>query len=190
MSTTRLRPTPLNPVDLWHTEHMYFSRLLNLLQREVEIFETGQTPKYELMLDVITYLRSYSDRFHHPREDVAFARLARHCPDMELALARLRQEHRVIANAGERLLGAVTAILDDALVPRAEVEAAAATYLVYYRHHIATEEQDVLARAEDTLTPEDWDAVNAAVPAEPDPLFGVNPEEHYRELRRHIALES
>lgn len=188
--TTRTRPTPLNPVDIWHTEHMYFSRLLNLLQRQVEIFETGQHPNYELMLDIITYLRAYSDRFHHPREDVAFERLAVHCPELAPVLARLRQEHRVIANAGERLLGGLAAILDDAIVPRAEVEAAAATYLVYYRSHIATEEHDVLARAEDMLTPEDWDAVNAAVPLEPDPLFGSGPEEHYRDLRRQIALES
>ena len=187
---TRPRPTPLNPVDLWHNEHMYFARLLNLLQRQVDAFETGQRPNYELMIDIITYLRSYSDRFHHPREDVAFARLAQHCPDLELTLARLRQEHRVIANAGEQLLGGLTAILDDAVLPRSEVEAAAATYLVYYRHHIATEEKDVLARAEDALTDEDWDAVNAAVPLEPDPLFGTGPEEHYRDLRRQIALES
>ena len=188
--STRLRPTPLNPVDLWHTEHMYFARLLNLLQREVEVFETGQRPNYELMLDVVTYLRSYSDRYHHPREDVAFALLAKHCPEMEAALARLRQEHRVIASAGERLLGGLTAIMDDAVVPRTEIEAAAATYLVYYRQHISAEEHDVLTRAEDELTPEDWDMVNAAVQPEPDPLFGTNPEEHYRELRRHIALES
>ena len=187
---TRVRPTPLNPVDIWHNEHVYFSRLLNMLQREIEVFETGQRPNYDLMLDILTYLRTYSDRFHHPREDVAFARLAQHCPELEGTLARLRQEHRVIANAGDRLQGGLAAILDDAIIPRAEVEAAAATYVVYYRHHIATEEQDVLARAEDTLTQEDWDAVNAAVPIEPDPLFGTSPEEHYRDLRRQIALES
>ena len=178
------------PVASWRADHDYFRTLLKLLQRETDLLHSGERPNYELMLDVITYLRSYSDRFHHPREDVAFALLAKHCPDMELALARLRQEHRVIAIAGERLLGGLTAILDDALVPRTEIEAAAATYLVYYRHHIATEEHDVLTRAEDTLTSEDWDMVNAAVQAEPDPLFGTNPEEHYRELRRHIALES
>jgi hemerythrin-like domain-containing protein len=187
---TRVRPTPLNPVDIWHTEHMYFARLLNLLQREVEVFESGERPNYELMLDILTYLRTYSDRFHHPREDVAFERLGQRCPDLEVVLARLRQEHRVIANAGERLLGNLTAILEDTIVPRPEVEAAAATYLVYYRHHIATEEQDVLTRAEDVLTPEDWDAVTAAVPLEPDPLFGGSPEDHYRDLRRHIALDS
>ena len=52
---------------------------------------------------IVAYLRDYSDRFHHPREEVAFARLAKRCPDLELVLSRLSQEHRVIAHAGEAL---------------------------------------------------------------------------------------
>src|SRR6185295_15767731 len=159
--------TPLNPVDLWHDEHVYFSRLLGLLSRQLDVFECGQRSNYPLMLDILNYLRGYSDRFHHPREEVAFVRLAHHCPDLAPVLANLRQEHRVIANAGEKLLELLTAIVDDGMVPRAEVEAAAATYLVYYRAHIAAEEGAVLARAEDNLTPEDWDAVNAVQPTEP-----------------------
>jgi hemerythrin-like domain-containing protein len=189
MSRTRIPPTPLNPVDIWHTEHVYFGRLLDLLRREVDVFDTGSRPNYELMLDVISYLREYSDRFHHPREDVAFARLARHCPEIADTLARLRQEHRVIANAGEKLFQLLEAALDDAIVARAEVEAAAATYIVYYRSHIACEEQDVLAHAEDALTQEDWDAVNAAVPPGDDPVFGTSPGKHYRDLRRHFSLQ-
>lgn len=188
--STRLRPTPANPIDVWHTEHAYFRRLLDVLHRQVEVFETGERPNYELMQDIISYLRHYSDRYHHPREDVAFARLELHRPELGPALARLRQEHRVIANAGEKLLGQLEAVLEDAILPRAAIEAAAATYLVYYGNHIAREENDILVHAARTLTQEDWDAVNAAVPEGPDPLFGANPEQHFRDLRRHIALEA
>ena len=90
----------LNPIAAWHEEHVYFNQLLHLLQREVDVFHAGTRPNYELMFDIVSYLREYSDRFHHPREDEAFARLAKRCPDMELQLARLAQEHRVIAQAG------------------------------------------------------------------------------------------
>lgn len=175
------------PIAAWHTEHVYFNQLLRLLQREVDVFHTGERPNYELMCDIVSYLREYSDRFHHPREDVAFARLAKRCPDMALALARLEQEHRVIAQAGEALMQHIEAILGGALVPRAEVEMAAATYLVYYGNHIAKEEEDVLARAAQHLTREDWEAVRAAVPAGADPLFGSHPQKRYRELRRRIS---
>jgi len=96
----------------------------------------------------------------------------------------------VIAHAGEKLLALLTAITDDSIVPRAEVEAAAATYLVYYRAHIDAEERSVLSRAEDNLTPEDWDAVNAVQPVGLYARFGPDPESDLRDLRHRIALES
>jgi hemerythrin-like domain-containing protein len=179
-----------DPIAAWHAEHVYFRQLLNLLHKQVDVFHTGKRPNYELMLDVISYLKGYADQFHHPREDVAFARLARHRPDLDLLLARLGQEHRVIAHTGEVLLKLLNGILGGAIVQRAEVEVAAATYLVYYGNHIAKEEEDILSRAAQALTPEDWAAVRSEVPARPDPLFGDRPEERYQELRRQIAREA
>ena len=84
---------------------------------------------------------------------------------MALALARLEQEHRVIAQAGQTLLGQIEAILGGATVPRGELEAALATYLVYYGNHIAKEEEDVLTRAAAHLTTDDWEAVQAGAPS-------------------------
>ena len=79
-------------------------------------------------------------------------------------------------------------VVDDVVVERAKVEAAAATYLVYYRRHLALEDRDLVPRAEQLLTPQDWEAVMAANPAGPDPLFGEDSDPRYRELRRQIAL--
>jgi hemerythrin-like domain-containing protein len=180
----------MDPVVAWHTEHVYFNQLLGLLHKQVDLFHEGGPPNYELMQDIISYLRDYSDRVHHPREDVAFARLASRCPDLKRVLARLGQEHRVIAQAGEALRQLIQAVIGGAVVRRAELEVAAATYLVYYGNHIAKEEEDVLARAAKELTAEDWDAVRNAVPVIRDPLFGSDTADRYRELRRQIALES
>ncbi len=169
---------------------MYFSRLLRLLQREVDAFHLGETPNYALMLDVISYLREYGDQVHHPREDEVFARLARRSPDRELTIARLKQEHRIIAHAGEHLRELLEEAADDAMMARAEIEVAAATYLVYYGNHIQKEEEDILPRAGMLLTAEDWEAAKNAVPHRDDPVFGPNPAERFRELRRKIAGEA
>jgi hemerythrin-like domain-containing protein len=180
----------LNPIAVWHEEHVYFNQLLALLKKQLDVFHGGTRPNYELMLDIISYLREYSDQYHHPREDVAFERLAKKCPDLELPLARLKQEHRVIARAGELLRGYLNDALQDAVVRRADVEVAAATYLVYYGNHIAKEEEDVLTVAAKELAADDWAAVKAAVPMASDPLFGASGGERFRELRRQIALEA
>lgn len=179
-----------DPVAAWHTEHAYFAQLLRLLRREIDVIHAGGDPNYELMVDVLRYLHEYADRVHHPREDVAFARLARHCPDMKLVLGRLGQEHRVIETAGVELLARIEAALGGEVVPRGKIEAAAATFLVYYESHLAREENEVLARAGKHLTPADWDAVRSSIASIPDPVFGKDPQERFRELRRQIARES
>lgn len=168
-------PALAAPIAAWHTEHVCFKQLLYRLQHEVDAFHIGKRPNYELMHDIVSYLRDYGDRFHHPREDVAFACLVKHCPDMKLALARLEQEHRVIAQAGDTLLRQIEAILGGAMVQRAELEVAAATYLVYYGNHIAKEEEDILTRAALHLTQEDWKAVKAAAPGGAHALLSAVP---------------
>lgn len=150
------------PISAWHDDHVRFNELLGRLRTELDLFHRGERPDYERMCEIVTYLREYGDAVHHPREGVAFARLAKRCPDMALQLARLEQEHRVIAQAGQRLLEHIEAILGGAILPRGEVESALATYLVYYGNHIAREEEDVLTRAAGALTPEDWEAVKRA----------------------------
>lgn len=178
------------PQILWHAEHLNFARLLDLLETELTAFRGGGRPNYDLMVDIVYYLRNFGDLLHHPREDVAFARLVERDPGMQLVTNRLLQEHRVIAKAGDELSNRLNEAVGDTPTPRAAVEAAAATYLVYYRHHLAKEEREVIPRAAKLLTEEDWAAVAATVPAGPDPLFGDNVEARFRELRRQITLKS
>lgn len=180
----------IDPVEVWHSEHQYFRRLLDLLEHQIDVFHAGEAPNYPLMLDIIYYLRHFTDQSHHPREDVAFARLAERAPEMQLQLARLAQEHRVIIHIGRNLEQSLERAAADVFVPRADIEALAATYLVYYRSHLAREEDEVLPRAASTLTAADWDLVRRATPTMPDPLLGSTPAARFRELRRQIALEA
>jgi hemerythrin-like domain-containing protein len=179
-----------DPVLHWHAEHRNFSRLLDILEKQVDEFHAAGKPNYELMRDIVSYLRHFPDLHHHPREDVAFELMAGHDPAMKIPLARLQQEHRVIAAVGEDLLRTLDEAESGGVVSRAAVEAVAAMYLVYYRHHIAHEEREVLPLASKLLTAKDWQAVAAARPAARDPLFGENSDAGYRELRRHIILEA
>ena len=179
-----------DPTIGWRAEHASFSRLLTLFDRQVERFHTGERPDYALMIDILTYLRHFPERTHHPREDVAFERLARHDRSIAPLVNRFLQEHRVIAEAGRQAQELLEAIIGDEFVQRAAVEAACSTFLVYYRHHIAGEESLVIPLAARTLTGDDWKAVGAAVAAEPDPLFGTQVDARFRELRDAIDAEA
>lgn len=179
-----------DPISAWHAEHVYFAHLLDLLQRELDVFHFGGRPNYELASDIITYLRDYGDQYHHPREDRVFERLAQRFPDLELVVGRLRQQHRVIAASGESLLKQVDSILEDAVVPRSQLEMALATYLVYYRSHIEQEDALIVGRAAKALTAADWEVVQYIPAPGRDASPGQKSAEHFRELRRQIALEA
>jgi hemerythrin-like domain-containing protein len=88
-----------NQIEAWRREHEYFARLLQLLQKQVDVFHTGGELKYALMPDIVSYLRDYFDQFHCLHEDVAFEWLARRSLDLEPIVARLQQEHRITAHA-------------------------------------------------------------------------------------------
>ncbi|MDM0116341.1 hemerythrin domain-containing protein [Variovorax sp. J22R133] len=177
-------------IPRWHAEHVNFSRLLNVLDEQLTRFHDDGCPDYDLMLDVVTYLRDFGDRSHHRFEDAAFARLLQHDPALRLAINRLKQEHRAMAVAGEELVHRLQDIISDGVVLRSSVEAAAALYLVYYRHHLATEERQILPRAAQLLTPKDWREIAKAAPSSAGPLFGEGQGQDYRELRRHMAAET
>lgn len=174
-------------LKLWHQEHANFARLLNLLDAQVQLFHAGEQPDYGLMSEIISYMVDYADAYHHPREDAGFARLVQKDPAAKLVVNRLLQEHRVIGAAGRELLDRLRQIGSDAMVPRGVVESAAATYLVYYRHHIGVEESDALQRVARAFSAQDWADLATALSAGEDPLHGKYGEPRFASLRMHLA---
>lgn len=175
--------------NLWRGEHGRFRRLLDLLEANIGLLDGEGQPNYGLMLDILYYLRHYPDHFHHPKENAAIVRLVAREPRRSGLLRRLKGDHDVIQRSGADLLEQLEAISAGAIVRRGAVEAAAATYAAYYRQHLAREERELFPRLHRLFGKADWAAVEAAVPAGRDPLFGERVEERYRELHRHIALE-
>lgn len=176
-----------HPIDVWHKEHVNFDKLLAILDCQLAALHAAERPDYELMRDVVYYLHEYADRYHHPREDKAFARLQARDPSLELPIARLEQEHRVIAAAGEKVREGLEQILEDGVLPREALEMSLAMYVTFYRHHLNTEEVNIMPRARALLTPSDWDAINAALPSAPDPLFGDKPHARFEALSLALA---
>jgi hemerythrin-like domain-containing protein len=177
-------------IAFWRAEHAAFAHLLDLLEKNLVAFHTGERPDYDLMLDILQYLRHFPDRYHHPREDVAFDCLVKRDPGLLALVDHLKEEHRLIATAGDRLQQLLTEASQGAIVARENIESAAQEYLVDYRRHIASEELTVMPRAVALLKDEDWALVAHAVPAALDPLFGEEADNSYRELRRLIAIEA
>ncbi|MDO9313036.1 MAG: hemerythrin domain-containing protein [Burkholderiaceae bacterium] len=178
------------PIKKWHDEHAQFARLLDYLAAEMTAFHDGGDPDYDLIADIVQYLKEYSACQHHQREDVAFSLLAKRDPTLAPLVKRLAHEHRVIDNVGSSFHELLVCVLNDGVISREALESAAATYLVYYRAHIESEESQVLPAAARLLTESDWKAVADAVPSAPDPLFGAEVGLTYRVMRAQLLADA
>ena len=56
-------------------EHRNIEMLLAVLGRELEIFDRGDRPDYEVVRAIISYFELYPEVYHHPQEDLVFAKL-------------------------------------------------------------------------------------------------------------------
>lgn len=176
-------------IALWHTEHANFAKLLDLLETELDLFHKGESPDYELMLDIMFYMTHYPDVLHHPKEDLAFARIKEREVDACATVDELIGQHVRLKETGDALVHALDEIVDGAITSRERVEAPGRAYLTDFRSHMLMEETAILPLAARLLRDSDWVAIDAEIRHIDDPLFGKNVEKRYAALRRQIARD-
>jgi len=176
-----------NHIDKLQSEHTDFAKLLDLLEAQIGLFRHGERPDYNLMLDIFYYMTNYPDRFHHPKEDLAFARLAERDAGTRPAVEELGRQHRVIAESGSRFVGNLNAALAGAMLTRESVERPGLEYVAFYRNHMKMEERELFPIARTLLRDDDWVEIGAAIAPTGDPLFGSRVEERFRTIHQQIA---
>ncbi len=175
----------------WRREHANFARLLFLLEEQLDFFRAAHHPDYERMMDIVYYMTRYPDRFHHPREDEAYRKVAEKDRSARAVVEDLMQQHRVIAESGQKLLTRLTSVIDGgAILPRDCVEEPGRTYIAYMRRHMNQEEDAIFPLLAKRLDRADWADVEAAIRAQSDPLFGAAVEERYKALHRRLAVDA
>ena len=150
-------------LDTLHSDHDDMAKLLMGLERQIEIFEGGETPDYELMTNTLDYITRYPDRFHHPKEDLIHARLKRRAPDDDVI--DLTTEHEELAALTRSVNAAIQDVLLDNFGPRAWISTVTRNFVTTYRHHMNVEERFFLPLAESKLTAEDWRELDAEAAA-------------------------
>lgn len=176
-------------IDALHTDHLNFSRLLDLLTRQVAVLKEGDPPDFELMLDAVDYLQNYADLYHNPCEDLIFLFFLQRSDAGRKEIDELRRQHQALWESTNRLRVAIDGVLHGDIVPRSDFIEQIVTYLTEQREHIDEEEGYVLPLLREALSPDDWDQLARTLPFRHDPLFGPSVEEQYRALYTRILAE-
>jgi hemerythrin-like domain-containing protein len=167
-------------------EHRNIEKLLTILERELEIFDRGDRPDYEVIHAIISYFKVYPQFYHHPVEDLVFARLRIRDPSAAAKVGDLAREHQKGAERLLRVTQAVDSALADHQILRQHVDAIVRDFIEHERHHIMMEDRDFLPAALKALEPQDWTEITAALTGHRDPLFSDVAEEGFDMLRAHI----
>jgi hemerythrin-like domain-containing protein len=168
-------------------EHRSLGAVLHGLLFVVRDIRFGGKPDFELLAAMVHYIETFSERFHHPKEDAyLFARLAPRCPASAPLLARLADEHRTGIAMLRELRAALDAFHDDGEA-FAAFAALTATYASFHWQHMRAEEDELMPLAQTYLTAEDWQVIDTAFSGHSDPLFGVQRGDEFKELFRRIV---
>lgn len=175
-----------NVIQSLHEDHANMALLLNAIERQLAIFDQGETPDYDIIQGVLDYCLNYPDLYHHPKEDLVYRHLARRNPDAVEILGDLRAAHRNLADLTRGFSAAVHNVLQDLQVPRGIFDQIAYRFLEEYRRHMIMEDEIFLPAAAGSLTAQDWDEIDAQMKDQDDPLFGAAPEKRFAALREEV----
>lgn len=150
------------------------------------IGKNSQQPDATIFRAILSYLDSFLNRFHHPKEDDYLfpALLGRH-PASEALIQTLQNDHRNGDTSCQRLGDALTRY-ESGEAGFDEFRQSALEYIRYERLHIKKEETELLPLADTHLTESDWAPIDIAFSKNDDPMFGNQRKQQYHRLSRLI----
>ena len=168
-------------------EHRNIERLLVVLEHELDIFDRGARPDYEVIRAIINYFEVYPEVYHHPQEDLVLAKLSIRDPAAAAKVGNLAAEHQKGAERLRRVAQAVESVLADREVLRQTVDNIVREFINHERRHMRMEDRDFFPAALKALEPQDWTEIASAMTTDhKDPLFSDAAEEGFEALRSQI----
>jgi hemerythrin-like domain-containing protein len=159
-------------LDTLKREHAQISRLLGALEHQVDVFERGGDPDYDVIEGIADCLLDYSDRCHHPKEDAVYGRLRAADPAAAAAVGDLLLEHRSLRELTREFRNTLSVLLGASDISRAHVVQACRQFIDSERRHMRLEDERFLPSADAALAEADWRTIEAALNAGREPLVG------------------
>jgi hemerythrin-like domain-containing protein len=173
-------------IDILLEEHQNIEKLLVVLEHELEVFDRGERPDYEIMQTIIQYFHDYPESCHHPKEEMIFARLKERDPAAAKAFGDVEAEHELETQRLRSFSRAVDSVLADQEFLRESFHLAVHDFIAHQRQHLEKEERLLFPAAVKALRGEDWAEIDARLDDRKDPLFNGVVEEKFHDLQNLI----
>lgn len=173
-----------------HKDHIHLSRLLKMLIRHVIVLQNDGDPDFEMMIDIVEYVRHYSDFHHHPKEDQVYKVFKGSSDKATHIIDGLLDEHEKIPGvtiAFQQLLNG--ALNGSIIIDRDELSEKITNFIDIQMNHLNLEEQTLYPLINKYMTDNDWAKVETQIKEQNDPLFGSPVEEGYDNLHKRVVSD-
>lgn len=171
-------------------DHRNMMQLLQVLEAKVNLLKEDKEIDYRLIKSIISYLKNYADKYHHPMEDLIYAYYLKYRVVKDQVANRLADDHQHLKVMTRELDEMLDMILLDAIIPKELFTEKLAQFVSNQKSHLNYEEQDILPAIKKSLTADDWIHLSLEWKHNEyaDPLFGANISHEFKSLAARINL--
>lgn len=175
-----------NPIELLNEQHRNITRLVHLIEKEIDRVRDEETPNVSLLLDIMQYLTRYIDAAHHPLEELMIARYEEVEAPENREVEECKRQHKELWELGREFMAVVEAVREEQLVERTEFARIGRQFVEAQLAHIDLEEGKVFPALRKALSDDELQKVADDMEHRKDPLFGGIVEKEYQQLYDYI----
>lgn len=182
IETNTATPMRNKAIVVFQDEHRSIASVVHGLSFLVnEAHESGAKPDLKLMRAMVTYLVTFPEKLHHPKEDeYLFPKLREYTHELDHVITVLSLQHEEEKPLLKQLAEAFSDYEGGKSGGFAAFKQAVDDYTPFIWRHMAYEEKQILPAARKYFTEQDWEKIAEAFGNNGDPRFG---EVTYREFR-------
>ena len=99
-------------------DHTNMSRILDLIEQEMTIFDTADAANFHLLHEIMDYCLDYPEACHHPKEDAIYVVRVSHQPKLEVGIADLTVAHDKLGSQTRHVHDTVERLIRDETMSR------------------------------------------------------------------------
>ena len=149
----------MNLLSKLHLDHVNMSKLLLLLEHNVEQIRQGETPKLRLMAEAVEYIGHYADLYHHPIEEEMLEYFVPKSAELKILQLSCVNQHHQLDEKSREVLAPIALTLLDGILPMEQVLHALEEYLKAQKRHLDFEEREVFPLIKIIACEKDWQAI-------------------------------
>ena len=183
---TVARPTP-PLIKTLRAEHRHISSVMQLFREQLDAIDAAQPVDTHVVYEIMDYMVTWPDRFHHPREDLIYGRVAELDASAADNVDSLQRDHDVMAKSSRQVLRDIQLWRDGEISGAVPVKSGRA-YVDHLYQHMNSEESLVFPQIEQILDAGDWAELeqdDQLIPI-PDPVFGKRVQREFRNMARKL----